>query len=403
MKTRLIFCLVLFMSFVAANAQTTVKGSKFTDNWAIGVQGGLISPAANHAIIGDARAIAGLTLTKMITPAFGISAEGNMSFNSGSHIDPWGVSGKCAIDATNVSLLANVNLNNFLGRYKGSPRPVEFVAVYGFGWSHNFYPKSQALDVNMLTSKAGLNINFNIDAAKAWQINIKPAIVWALSGNMVCDYTGFVGSTNPKRCCHNTHYDLNHALLELTAGVTYKFRNSNNSHNFVKAKLYDQAEVDGLNAKINDLRSCLKTKDAELQKASGEIKDLQDQLSECRNKAPQIIRETKENTTNNLESVVTFAQGKSVIAASQYPNVERIAIYLKNHKNAKVIIKGYASPEGSIEINQKLAKARAEAVKQLLQQKYKINANRIQAEGQGVGNMFSEPDWNRVAISTLSD
>ena len=55
MKTRLIFCLVLFMSFVAANAQTTVKGSKFTDNWAIGVQGGLISPAANHAIIGDAR------------------------------------------------------------------------------------------------------------------------------------------------------------------------------------------------------------------------------------------------------------------------------------------------------------------------------------------------------------
>ena len=154
---------------------------------------------------------------------------------------------------------------------------------------------------------------------------------------------------------------------------------------------------------MNDLRSCLKTKDAELQKASGEIKDLQDQLSECRNKAPQIIRETKENTTNNLESVVTFAQGKSVIAASQYPNVERIATYLKNHKNAKVIIKGYASPEGSIEINQKLAKARAEAVKQLLQQKYKINANRIQAEGQGVGNMFSEPDWNRVAISTLSD
>ena len=36
-------------------------------------------------------------------------------------------------------------------------------------------------------------------------------------------------------------------------------------------------------------------------------------------------------------------------------------------------------------------------------QKYGIKASRIQAEGQGVGNMFSEPDWNRVAISTLSE
>ena len=58
---------------------------------------------------------------------------------------------------------------------------------------------------------------------------------------------------------------------------------------------------------------------------------------------------------------------------------------------------------GSIEINQKLAKARAEAVKTLLQKKYGIKSSRIQAEGQGVGNMFSEPDWNRVAISTLTE
>ncbi len=403
MKTFITSCVMLCMSVVVAHAQTTVIGSKFTDNWSVGVHGGLISPASHHAIIGDARATAGLMLTKMITPSFGLSAEGNMAFNVGSHIDPTGLSGSCAIDATNVSLLANVNLNNFLGGYRGEPRKVEFVAIYGFGWSHNFYPKHEALDLNMLTSKAGLNINFNIDADKAWQINIKPAIVWALSGNMEVTPAGNIGSTNPERLCLNTHYNLNHALLELTAGVTYKFGNSNRTHNFVKAKLYDQAEVDGLNAKINDLRSGLKSKDADLQAANATIKDLEAQLNDCRNKAPQIIRETKENTTNNLESVVTFAQGKSAIAPSQYPNVERIATYLKNHKSAKVVVKGYASPEGSIEINTKLAKARAEAVKTMLQQKYGIKASRIQAEGQGVGNMFSEPDWNRVAISTLSE
>lgn len=34
---------------------------------------------------------------------------------------------------------------------------------------------------------------------------------------------------------------------------------------------------------------------------------------------------------------------------------------------------------------------------------YGIPANRIQAMGEGVGHMFSEPDWNRVSICTLED
>ena len=39
----------------------------------------------------------------------------------------------------------------------------------------------------------------------------------------------------------------------------------------------------------------------------------------------------------------------------------------------------------------------------LLVRKYRINATRITAEGQGVGNMFSEPDWNRVSICTIQE
>jgi hypothetical protein len=35
--------------------------------------------------------------------------------------------------------------------------------------------------------------------------------------------------------------------------------------------------------------------------------------------------------------------------------------------------------------------------------KYKIAANRIEAEGQGVGNMFEEADWNRVSICTIAE
>ena len=91
-----------------------------------------------------------------------------------------------------------------------------------------------------------------------------------------------------------------------------------------------------------------------------------------------------------------------MIERAQQPNVERVATFLKSHKEATVTIKGYASPEGSVEINKKLAAARANAVKDMLVKTYKISADRIQAEGQGIGDMFSEPDWNRVSVCYIN-
>ena len=37
----------------------------------------------------------------------------------------------------------------------------------------------------------------------------------------------------------------------------------------------------------------------------------------------------------------------------------------------------------------------------MLVKKYKVNANRIDAQGLGVGDMFSEPEWNRVSVCTI--
>lgn len=108
---------------------------------------------------------------------------------------------------------------------------------------------------------------------------------------------------------------------------------------------------------------------------------------------------------NNLNSVryVFYKIGSSTITADQQPNVEMIAAYLKNHKNSKVVIKGYASPDGNLENNIKLANRRAESVKNALINRYKIAADRITAEGEGIGNMFSEESWNRVSICTIED
>lgn len=132
------------------------------------------------------------------------------------------------------------------------------------------------------------------------------------------------------------------------------------------ARPYDQLEVDGLNARINDLRSEMQSQADQSQAAQSDanrkISELQNALNECRTQKPKVIT----NTNATMESYVTFRQGRYSIDAAQLPNVERIGTYLKNHTNAKVVIKGYASPEGSAEVNARIANQRAEAVKSLL-------------------------------------
>ncbi len=97
--------------------------------------------------------------------------------------------------------------------------------------------------------------------------------------------------------------------------------------------------------------------------------------------------------------MVIFRQGKSAIDAAQYASIEMVAKYMKNHKDAKVIVRGFASPEGNAELNQKLSEKRAEVVKNALIKKYKIAADRITCEGLGATDKISEEnDFNRVAM-----
>ena len=196
-------------------------------------------------------------------------------------------------------------------------------------------------------------------------------------------------------------FNANNVTFELTAGLTYHFKMSTGNHYFTKVKVYNQSEIDDLNVAINALREQVGSRDRELNNANQRISGLHKELEECRTKVVPI--ETVVKTARVPESIITFRQGRSSVDASQLPNVERVASYMKKYPDSKVIIKGYASPEGNVEINAKIATARAEAVKTILVNKYKINTSRITAEDQGVGDMFTEPDWNRVSICTIED
>ena len=56
----------------------------------------------------------------------------------------------------------------------------------------------------------------------------------------------------------------------------------------------------------------------------------------------------------------------------------------------------------TVELNERIARQRAEAVQKMLVNKYGISKERIVAEGQGIGYMFEETDWKRVSICTIN-
>ncbi len=361
------------------------EGTNFLDNWSIGIYGGGVA-GTTHSLTDNARGVAGLELTKKITPVFGLSLSSMAGFNTtGSHT---------AIDNASTMLLGRINFSNWFWGYAGTlstahPRTFDVEGIVGIGFNH-YFGKARKYAVtqenNTMASKFGLSFNFNLGTQKAWTLSLRPAIVYDLEGG--------------KRLT-SSQYNVNNSVLELTAGIAYNFKSSNGKHHFTYVRPYDAAGIDGLNAKINDLRAAINAKDKEIQNKDSEIRRLQQDLNDCRSQKPIVERIV--NTRQTMESVVTFRQGKATVDASQLPNVERIATYLRNHPTARVIIKGYASPEGSAEVNAKIAQTRAEAVRNILINKYRIDSSRISAYGQGVGNMFSEPDWNRVSICTLDE
>ncbi len=374
---KIIVSIALCMAVIAANAQKAVVGNKFTDNWSVGVNVGGTTPLTHSAFFKDMRAVLGVGLNKQVTPVLGLGFEAMTSINT--------TPSRTAFDNTNLSLLGTLNLNNLFCGYTGAPRFFEVETVAGIGWLH--YAISGESDLNSMSSKLGLNFNFNLGEEKAWTLALRPALVYDMSAN---------GTDN---VCFNA----NRAAWEFTAGLKYHFSCSNGKRYFTFVKPYNQSEIDALNDQVNNLRQEANNNAAALKNANQKAAELENALNDCKNQAPKVITETVTNNKKTLESVVTFRQGGTSVESSQTPNVERIATYLKNHKNATVSIKGYASPEGNADVNARIAKQRAESVKNLLINRYKIAANRITAEGQGVGNMFEEADWNRVSICTINE
>mgnify|MGYP002563508068 CR=1 FL=1 len=218
---KIVASLVLCMAVIAANAQKAVEGNKFTDNWSVGFNAGGTTPLTHSAFFKNMRAVLGVGLDKQVTPVLGLGFEAMTSINT--------TPSRTAFDNTNLSVLGTLNLSNLFGGYAGAPRLFEVETVAGIGWLH--YAVNGESDLNSMSSKLGLNFNFNLGEEKAWTLAFKPALVYDMSAD---------GTDN---VCFNA----NRAAWEFTAGLKYHFSCSNGKHYFTIVKPYNQSEIDALN------------------------------------------------------------------------------------------------------------------------------------------------------------
>ena len=377
MKKTILLSVFALVGTLTMTAQTTaVPSGGFFDNWYLGNNVGAVMKLKNAGFFKSARPIFGLTLGKQWTPILATEVQGLAYVNT--------TNSATAIDATDLSLIGKMNLMNLFGEYMGEPRFFEIETVTGLGWLHNYVPGNG--DTNDLTARTGLSFNFNLGESKAWTLSIKPAMVYNLTGNHPAKKLAF---------------DVNRANMEILVGLVYHLPNSYGEHYMPMLPVMDPLALEAINADINALRVVVAERDAELAVAAQSIEDLQNQLSDCQDNQELVITESIK-VSPLPETIITFRQGSAVVENLQLPDVERVAGYLKDNPSAKILITGYASPEGNLEFNQRLSQERADTVKNILMKQYNIGADRITAEGKGVGDIFPQPDWNRLSICIIN-
>ena len=359
---RFVFLFVMLFSLVLGTSAQTVLDGKWYDNTFVGMSiGGNYSFAdePNAKFFKNLDPMLDVNVGKYFTPTVGAQINYELG---------WAEAPRTGFDHHNLSVDGLLNFSNLLWGYKEQARPVEFVGLLGMGWWHQFG------DVNNSPSaRVRLQMNIKLGSSNAWSLNIEP--VWTYL---------------PDECkCIESSY------ISTTVGLTYRFKNSHGTHNFVLAKLYDQSEIDLLNEQVNSLRE----QNVSLNKLT---KDQEQKINFLSTKNAQLLQDAKNKKVikiKELHSVVGFTIGKSDISEVQLPALHNIAAELKKNPRAKVHIVGYADAgTGTPKFNLKLSEARAKAVQEVLK-KYGVAKNQMIVKWVGdTVQPYKDNDMNRVVL-----
>ena len=319
--------MIALVAMFAMNAQT-FESSRFIDNTYFRVEGGataLTHPGClsyedfGHTIQG----VIGAEVGKWITPKFGVAFEGDFGIRNGSKfgyfnyewVDAEQYQKAQRFNYITVTGLTKFNMSNIFAGWNPN-RKVEFVLATGPMWIHGFPGKNYENDFGV---KFKAEINYN--ATERWQLNLIPEFNYNLTG---CYSYGTY---------EHPRFDSRNSWYGLKVGVTYKM-----GKQFTECPYkYTQADVDKLNAEINDLRA---------------------RQPETVTKV--VTKEVAVKTVYQPVYVVAFDFSKAELDQAGRDVLNAIPT------DAVVDVQGEASYPGSKNFNQKLSERRATVVSEYL-------------------------------------
>ena len=357
MKKIFVIALTAVLTAMSANAQCCGKeegkaccgGCKYNPSWFVNFQGGIQLPNTPG-------------MSDLISPVFGL--------NVGRNISPL-FSTRLGIEGCNSKVY-----NEFTGEKQSFKYATgSFDAMVNL--LNLISPKRRALN---LYGIAGVGLNWSgmatTNSSKfSPNIRVGAQLDWRVAKNLAFNLEYRADNTNDQ----------------------FNGRLEPGSHDWYTSLLL------GVSLVLPDAKPQVVVKDnsAELKALNDRINALQAENAALKNRKPEVKEVVK--TIVDKQTVlpnVFFQCAKSDISTQQAANVKAIADFLKANPNSNVTIKGYASPEGNPEVNQKLSEARAKAVADMLINKLGISADRIKTEAGGAtSDIYPVNELNRVAVS----
>ncbi|WGQ15986.1 OmpA family protein [Sphingobacterium faecium] len=245
------------------------------------------------------------------------------------------------------------------------------------------------------------DFGFKFAIAKGINLDLGYQLNWANQ-----KFDGSNPAASPQPTYKNDLFSYAHAGLEIALGDGSKpaLNNSNPVATLVHdyTAKYDElkAQRDALDAANKALQSKVESLNADLQDDDGD--GVANKFDKCPNTpsgvqvdgagcpilvknetkiVEKVITETDRRTVDEAIKNLEFETGKSVIRANSYNSLNKVAALLVE-KDFSLKLAGHTDNTGSLELNLRLSKERAEAVKAYLVSKG-ANPSRIEATGYG--------------------
>lgn len=352
-----------------------VETNRFWSNWFISVGAGpqmLFSDHDRQMKFGKRISPAlDIAIGKWFTPGIGVrfmysglSLDG--ATQNGAHSDGTPISGK----PWNGYWLTNQDINFYHFHFDAMFNFSNLFCGYNEKRIWNCIPYGGLGVIKATDSPTHTDIaaNFGIlntfRLSSAWDINLD------IRGTIMSDdFDGEVGKRGGE------------GLLAATVGFTYK----------IKPRGWERSKTITRTAYNNDELNAMREK---LNRMNDENARLREQLAE----KPETV--TKQIASSNL---ITFRIGKSDLSNEARVNLGMLAEVIKKGDPSTVYtITGYADAgTGSKKLNERLSKARAEAVYNCLVEEFGVNKSQLKVDYKGgVENMFyDDPRMSRAVIT----